>query len=147
MSFLFSPSVMSNSFVTPWNVAYQAPLSLGFSWQEYWSRLPFPPPGDLPDPRIKLASLMSPALARGFFTTSATCKAYFLQGIFPSHRLNPNLPHCREILYQLSHHESPTLGYIYLYELRFSLDMCPGVELPDHIEALFFFKGYPYHSL
>ena len=72
MLFLFSLSVVSNSFVTPWNVAYQAPLSLGFSWQEYWSRLPFPPPGDLPDPRIKLASLMSPALAGGFFATSAT---------------------------------------------------------------------------
>ena len=69
---LLSPSVLSNSFATPWSVAYQASLSLGFSWQEYWSRLPFPPPGDLPDPRIKRASLMSPALAGGFFATSAT---------------------------------------------------------------------------
>ena len=54
-------------FVTPWIVALQAPLSMGFSRQEYWGELP--PPGDLPDPRIKPACL---ALAGRFFTTSAT---------------------------------------------------------------------------
>ena len=43
-----------------------------FSRQEYWSGLPFPPPGDLPNPGIKPRSLVSPALASGFFTTSAT---------------------------------------------------------------------------
>ena len=59
-------------FVTPWTVACQAPLSMGFSRQEYWSGLPCPPPGDLPDPGIKPASFISPALAGGFFTTSAT---------------------------------------------------------------------------
>ena len=59
---------MSNS-VTPWTVAHQAPLSIGFSRQKYWSRLPFPPPGDLPDPGIEPASLVSPALAGRFFTT------------------------------------------------------------------------------
>ena len=42
-------------FVTPWTVAHQAPPSMGFSRQEYWSGLPFPPPGDLPYPEIKLA--------------------------------------------------------------------------------------------
>ena len=40
-------------FVTPWTVAYQAPPSMGFSRQEYWSGLPFPSPGDLPDPGIE----------------------------------------------------------------------------------------------
>ena len=40
-------------FVTPWTIAYQAPLSMGFSRQEYWSGLPFPSPGDLPDPGIE----------------------------------------------------------------------------------------------
>ena len=44
-------------FVTPWTVAHQAPLSMGFSKQEYWSGLPFPPPGDLPKPGIKPTSL------------------------------------------------------------------------------------------
>ena len=46
----------------PWTVALQALLSMRFSWQEYWSGLPFPPPGDLPDPGIEPTSLMSPAL-------------------------------------------------------------------------------------
>ena len=62
--------VMSNSFATPWTVARQAPLSVEFSRQEYWSGLPFPPPGDLPNPGIKAASLVSPALAGGFFTAA-----------------------------------------------------------------------------
>ena len=48
---------------------------MGFSRQEYWSGLPFPPPGDLPDPGIEPTSLMSPALAGRFFTTSATWEA------------------------------------------------------------------------
>ena len=48
-------------------------MSMGFSRQEYWSGLPWPPPGDPPDPGIKPASLMSPALAGGFFTNRATC--------------------------------------------------------------------------
>ena len=43
-------------FATPWTVAYQVPLSMGFSKQEYWSGLPFPSPGDLPDPGIEPAS-------------------------------------------------------------------------------------------
>ena len=59
-------------FVTPWTVARQAPLSKGFSRQEYWSGVPCPPPQDLPGARIELASLTSPALADGYFTTSAT---------------------------------------------------------------------------
>ena len=54
---LFSQSVVSNSFATPWTVARQAPLLTGFPRQEYWSGLPFPSPGDLPDPGIKPTSL------------------------------------------------------------------------------------------
>ena len=57
---------MSNSFVTPWAVAHQAPLSMGFLRQEYWSGLPFPSLGDLPHRRIKP---LFPALAGGFFTS------------------------------------------------------------------------------
>ena len=48
-------------FATPWTVARQAPLSMGLSRQEYWNGLPFPPPGDLPDPGIKPALLRSSA--------------------------------------------------------------------------------------
>ena len=47
--------------MTPWTVVRQAPLSVGFSRQEYWSGLPFPSPGDLPDPRIELRSPASQA--------------------------------------------------------------------------------------
>ena len=59
-------------FVTPWTVAHQAPLSVGFYRQKYWSGLLCPPPGDLLDPGIEPMSLVSPALAGEFFTTSAT---------------------------------------------------------------------------
>ena len=66
---------MSDS-VTLWTVALQAPLSMEFSRQEYWSGLPFPPPGDLPDPQTESTSLTSLALPGGFFTTSATWEAH-----------------------------------------------------------------------
>ena len=60
--------------VTPWTVAHQAPLSMGFSRQEHWSGLPFPPPGNLPNPGIQSAS---PALAGGFFTTEPCGKPIY----------------------------------------------------------------------
>ena len=62
------------SFGTPWTIAHQAPLSMGFAWHKYWSGLPFPPPGDLPNPGIEPASPASPALAGGFFTTEPPVK-------------------------------------------------------------------------
>ena len=71
----FCRSVMSNCLWTPWTVAHQALLSMGFSRQEYWSELPCPPPGDLPDPGIKPTSLKSPTSAGRFFTASATSEA------------------------------------------------------------------------
>ena len=57
-------------FTALWTVAHQAPLSMGFSRQEYWSGLPFPPPGDLPDPGTEPVSLMCPALAGEFLPLS-----------------------------------------------------------------------------
>ena len=59
-------------FATLWTVAHRDPQSMGFSRQEYWSGLLCPPPGDPPNPGVKPASLMSPALAGGFFTTNFT---------------------------------------------------------------------------
>ena len=56
-------------FATPWTGARQAPLSMEFPRQEYWSGLSFPSPGDLPDLGIEPTSLVSPALAGRFFTT------------------------------------------------------------------------------
>ena len=57
---VYGRSVKSDS-VTPWTIPRPAPLPMGFPRQEYWSGLPFPPPGDLPDPGIELMSLASPA--------------------------------------------------------------------------------------
>ena len=65
--------VMSNS-LQPQGLVRQALLSMGFPRQEYWNGLPFPPPGDLPDPGIKPKSLVSPELAGGFFTTESPGK-------------------------------------------------------------------------
>ena len=63
------------SLVTPWTIAHQAPLSVGFPRQEYWSGFPFPSPGDLPDPGIRPASS---ALAGGFFTTELPRKLVWI---------------------------------------------------------------------
>ena len=59
-------------------IAHQAPLSMEFFKQKYWSEVPFPPPGDLPDPGIKPMSLASPALAGRFFTTGATWEVSYI---------------------------------------------------------------------
>ena len=60
----------------PWTIARQAPPSMGFSRQEYWSGLPFPSPGDLPDPGMELVSPVAPALAGRFFTTEPPGRSY-----------------------------------------------------------------------
>ena len=82
--FLSCAQLLSHArlFLAPWTVAHQAPLPMEFSRQEYWSGLPFPSPGNLPNPGIKSASPISPALAGRFFTTSATwevqCKSIII---------------------------------------------------------------------
>ena len=70
---LFSPSGIQ-LFATPLAAAWEAALSMGFPRQEHWSRLPFPSPGDLPDPGIKPASPAPPAMAGRFFTTKSPGK-------------------------------------------------------------------------
>ena len=132
----WSHSVMSDS-VTPGTVAYQASPSMSFSREEYWSGLPFPSPRDLPNPGIKPGSpalwtdalpseppgkpiseshsvvyyslqphgLYSPWDSLGHNTRVGSLS--LLQGIFPTQRSNPGLPHCWWILYQLNHRESP----------------------------------------
>ena len=107
-------------FTALWTVAHQAPLSMGFSRQEYWSGLPCPPLGDLPNPEIELGSLKSSWIGRQVFTTSATCSStcvlslvqhfatlcpwdcpdkntrvgchFLLQGTFPTQRMEPESP-------------------------------------------------------
>ena len=73
---------MCDSFVTPWTTTHQAPPSMGFSRQEYWSGWPCPSPGDIPHPEIKPVSPMSPVLVCGFLTTepplNINCLKHFL---------------------------------------------------------------------
>ena len=96
----------------------------GFSRQEYWSGFPDPPPGDLPDPGIEPTSFMSPALAGGFFTTSATWEAQvkthnFIivtmyqvgQKLHSSKSLRTNL---NELFGQPNRHKNFTIEYFFL---------------------------------
>ena len=98
-------------FATPWTVAYQAPLSMGFSRQECWSELPFPSPGDLPNPGIEHRSptLQADALLSEPpgkpQKTRVSCHT-LLQGIFPTQGLNPSLLHWQADSLPLSHHRS-----------------------------------------
>ena len=96
-------------FATLWTIARQAPLSLGFSTQEYWTGLPCPPPGDLPNPGIEprspalLADSLLPEAPGDFLgkNSGVSCRA-LLQGIFPTQGSNPLLLwllHCLQTLY------------------------------------------------
>ena len=100
----FSPVQL---FTTPWTVACQASLSMGFSRQQYWSGFLCPPPGDLRDPGIKLASLMSPDLAGGFFTVSTTWKALY------THTFFKKAFWCAEIVENTHTHEYNKTGEIW----------------------------------
>ena len=103
--------------VTPWTVARQAPLSTGFSRQEYWSGLPRPPPGDLPNPGIELRStaLQADSLLSeppGKPKNTGVGSLSLLQGIFPIQESNRGLLPCRRILDQLSYQGGPQNCYI-----------------------------------
>ena len=109
LCFMSSPA----SFIhTPWTVAHQAPLSMGFSRQEYWSGLLCPPPGDLPNPGIKprspaLQADSLPSEPPGKPKNTGVGSLSLLQGIFLTQELNLGLLHCRWILYELSYQGSP----------------------------------------
>ena len=89
-------------FVTPGTAARQAPLSMEFSGQEFWSGLPFPPAGDFPHPRTEPVSLSSPALTGRFFTTSATWEVQcdLDSRLIPG--LGPSMPHCTPVSFSRS---------------------------------------------
>ena len=78
------------TLVTTWTVALQAPLSVGILQARMLAWLPVPPPGCFPDPGIKPVSLMSPALAGRFFTTSATWEAQSIPLVFNKNKENIN---------------------------------------------------------
>ena len=129
-------AVVSDSLWPPWTVACQALLSLGFLMQEYWSGLPFPPPGDLPSPgrehpsphwqadTLVLMQLGSPKRRKPdtngrilwlcFYevkwkSNTGVGRLSLLQGIFLTQESNWGLLHCRQILYQLSYQGSPRI--------------------------------------
>ena len=124
---------------TLWAVTCQAPLSVGLSRQEYWNGLPCPPPGDLPYPGIEPPSLMSPALADGFFTTNTTSHWFIIkewntetargktclgqgvwEGVWAFHTLSrhASLPECPHF------HPSVTSSISLLLTMSFSGDFC-----------------------
>ena len=99
-------------FATLWTVAYQAPPSMGFSRSEYWSGLPFPSPGDLPDPKIEpgspalqVDSLLPEPVGKSKNTRVGSLS--LLQGNFLTQESNWGLLHYKQILYQLSYLASP----------------------------------------
>ena len=91
-------------------IAHQAPLSMGFSSQQYWSGLPGPPPGHLPNPGIELVPLMSPALASRFFTSNANWKAFFQGRKVPFYSPDSNVEK-----FQLDT-PLPTLGIVCIFD-------------------------------
>jgi len=109
-------------FATLCTVTHQAPLLMGFSRQESWSRLPCPPPGDLPNPGIKPRSRTLqvdslPSEPPGKPNNTEVGSRTLLQGNFLTQEMNWGLLHCRWILYQLSYQGSP---YIQLYYILIS---------------------------
>ena len=121
-SFLVRSCVLSHFsrvqlFVTLWTVAYQAPRSMEFSRQEYWSGLPCPPPGDLFDPGIEPSSFISPTLAGGVFTTSTTWEALELLSVQFSHAVMSDLSDpmdCSTPGFPI-HHQLPELAQIHVH--------------------------------
>ena len=98
--------------MTPWTIALQAPLSMGFSRQEFWCGLPCPPPGNLPNPGIEprsptLQADSSLSEPPGKLKNIGVGSLSLLQGIFPTQKSIQGLLYCRRILYQLSYQRSP----------------------------------------
>ena len=89
-------------FVTPWTVAYQAPPSMGFSRQEYWSGLPFPFPGDLPDPGTEPGSPTLQAASEPPGKASNVIELYYVYVSFPSDANDRTSESCTQFL--LNHH-------------------------------------------
>ena len=87
---------------------------MGFSWQEYWSGWPCPSPGDLPDPGIEPASVTSPAVAGGFFSTSATWEAPLYTYLWLIHVdvLQTATQYCKAIVLQLKINKLKKLGLV-----------------------------------
>ena len=124
-------------FATLWSVAHQAPLSIGLSRQEYWSGLPCPPLGDLPNPGTELASLMSPAFIGRLFTTGPPGKPFELQrqnqmASLSIHHITRTAPGCHTRV-------SIPLGRKTLPQLR----QVGSQRTPDHTDHIQEIPKYP----
>ena len=95
--------------VIPWTAACQAPLSVEISRQEYWSGLPFPPPGDLPDPGVKPASPASLALVARFFTTEPPGKPLITMAATITECSVPGTVLCTVRRFCTLHQDSPSV--------------------------------------
>ena len=132
--------------VTPWTVAHQAPLSMGFSRQEYWSGLLCLPPGDLPNPGIEprspaLQADSLPSEPPGKPKNTRVGSLSLLQGIFLAQELHLGLLHCRWILYQLSYQGSPLCSQQH-YSQQLKQPKCPSaggwIQMREmHVSAQF----------
>ena len=111
---VLSPFRRARLFATPWTIVHQAPLSMGFSRQESWSGLPFPSPGDLPNPGIGAGSPASPALADRFFTTSTAWEALHMY-IYTCKRLSTQREHVHIYIYIYTHTHTHMLIYMHTY--------------------------------
>ena len=116
--------------VTPWTIAHQAPLSMGFHRQGYWSGLPFPSPGDLPNtgieprsPTLQTDSL--PAEVQGKPKNSGVSSLSLLQRIFPTQKSSQGLLYCRWILYQLSYQGTINFTTVQLSVNQMEMDRGP----------------------
>ena len=124
------------TLVAPWTVTRQAPLSMGFSRQEYWSGLPFPSPGDLPDPGIKPTCLLSPALAGGFFTPNATWQTpifVYFRKIFISPLFEEQFCHLQYMYFVV----------IFLSILWFIIPLSPGLQDFCREKCIYTISGFP----
>ena len=125
-------SVMSDSFVTSWTVAHQPPLFMGFSRQEYWSRFPCCPPGDLPDPGMEPGS---PALLGGFFTTVPlgsipliyssvqSSRSVVSDSLGPMNHSSPGLP---------VHHQLPEFTQTHVHRVGDTIQPSRHLSSPSH---------------
>ena len=126
--------------MTPWTTVCQTPLSMGILQARYWSRLPCPPPGDLPNPGIKsrspaLQADSLPSEPPGNPKNTGVGDLSLRQGIFPTQELNWGLLHCRQILFQLSYQGSPHASTLFfkiyiLYHLFWPCSMACGILVP-----------------
>ena len=151
-----------SDFCKPMDCSPQAPLSMEFFRQEYWSGQPFPSPWDLSHPGIEPLSLVSESRSvvsnslwlHGLYSpgnspgqNTGVDSLSLLQGIFPTQGLNPGLPHCRQILYQLSHKGRPRIleWVAYPFSSRSSqMRNQPGVSCIAHDSYQLSYQGSPH---